>query len=430
MSPLLDLEVENLQFQSVPFHGTGNIEQLLNTFTGWWILRLVNIRSALISQGLPSASVTTLQALIDYLAEMRPAQARATVQDPIFAAWLSRLWNNVFEPQKKGAEKLPEWLPRHIDQLQIIFLTEISRFRAFGAPTAPITIGPDQNLDPLNVHWRLRRAATPERSVELLDDGTHVTLVSAKTVLACIPQVELRPGADGGSIETIADVFRVEQRSFLLNGQVEVFPDDAFPELSDRRSSQETRSTLCQEALGMELGRAIELIRRVWPEALDDVTTLFRGLLPIQMAGGGWNSASTGQAPFVLQLTFQENGWPFLLADSILHECAHTKLDMALTLGPLFLNDEQKIYRHPWRPDLRPMVGVLLGAHAFLAVLTLYHRGLRIWPDDEAILQQYEQRRAEVETAMSVISEHANFTAAGVEVFEAMRNSLADCRQI
>ena len=151
MSQLLDLGVENPPLESVPFHGTGRIEQLLNTFSGWWILRLVIVKSALIAQGLPSSSVSSLQTLIDYLIEMTPAEGRAKMQNPIFASWLTRLWNRVMESQRNGNEKLPEWLLQHFDELQIIFLNELSGLRPFGGPSNPLRISSSQILNPLNV---------------------------------------------------------------------------------------------------------------------------------------------------------------------------------------------------------------------------------------------------------------------------------------
>jgi HEXXH motif-containing protein len=431
MTGFWEVTLENPPLESVPVHGSGLIERLLDAFTAVWILRINHIRSTLVAQHLAPASTGALGAVADYLLELPRDQACAKLLNPIFAAWVVRLWNGVFGSQRAETESHSEWLIHHIESVRIILLAEMPRLRALGASAGPITLSTDRAVAPLGVGWRLTAGPALRRPVELVDNSRNIEVIADGNLLCRIPWSEVCLYADGRSIESHwPEAITVEQRSYLLDGRVEILVDGAFPELSRRRTPEERPCALDCEALKLELDRAIRLIRTVWPEALADVAVLFRGLLPIQMTGNGWNSASTGEVPFVLQLTFRKNGWSFLLADSILHEVAHTKMDMAMTLTPLLLDDGRKIYRHPWRPDLRPITGVLLGAHAFLAVLSLYHRALRIWPEDAAIRQQFEQRRSEVLTAVAILADAAEFTPAGAFVFQAMRNALTDCNRI
>lgn len=62
---------------------------------------------------------------------------------------------------------------------------------------------------------------------------------------------------------------------------------------------------------------------------------------------------------------------PLTLAEALIHEFSHNKLNALLEQGPLLHNAWSPLYTSPVRPDPRPLHGVLLAVHAFLPVAAM-----------------------------------------------------------
>jgi HEXXH motif-containing protein len=108
-------------------------------------------------------------------------------------------------------------------------------------------------------------------------------------------------------------------------------------------------------------GRALEL------------TGGLRSLVPLSTAHSEPGlSATSGTAFGALGLTRPEQ--PEHLAATLVHEFQHSKLSAFLDLVPLYDVKSTDLYFAPWRPDPRPIGGLLQGAYAFLAVCDLWRR--------------------------------------------------------
>jgi HEXXH motif-containing protein len=418
-----EFAVADPPLDAVPTYGAGQaeVDRLSNAFALQWILRLFSLRSTLASVGVDPARRGRFGALGEWFVGLSAEEARTRLQNPAFAAWLVRMWNVASGNAGPTDERQRQaFLEHEIDLLPILLLRDLNRLEALDTSAVPCRLPTDARIAPLGLGWRLVARSDIGEPVHLRRVRGGIEIVAGGEVLSYVPLSELAPGAPGTSVRIRSEAIVIEPRTFILDGRIEILPYSAFPELSARRLPQELPCGLDDQVLDRELRRAFELLRTVWPQSLPDVDAFFRGLLPIEMPAANWNSASTGELPFVLQLTVREDAWPFLLADSILHETAHTKLDMAMLFTPLLLNDDQKIYQHPWRPDPRPMAGVLLGAHAFLSVMKLYERALLVWPRDDAIREQYQRRRDEVSTAMATLAGAARFTPAGERIYKKM----------
>jgi HEXXH motif-containing protein len=64
------------------------------------------------------------------------------------------------------------------------------------------------------------------------------------------------------------------------------------------------------------------------------------------------------------------------LAEAVIHETSHGKLNALFELDDVLENADAPLYASPIRPDPRPLRGVLLAVHAFLPVARLYERML------------------------------------------------------
>ncbi|MFJ9820947.1 aKG-HExxH-type peptide beta-hydroxylase [Streptomyces sp. NPDC101151] len=118
-----------------------------------------------------------------------------------------------------------------------------------------------------------------------------------------------------------------------------------------------------------------------------------------------------------------------VLADLLVHETHHTKLAALGEAVPLFRPGGDTLHRVGWRPDPRPVSGVLQGAYAHLALLDLWWRA-RAGPTVPApwrrhAQSRFEAHRDEVAEALSILRESSELTLAGREFVRGMDRHLA-----
>jgi HEXXH motif-containing protein len=155
-------------------------------------------------------------------------------------------------------------------------------------------------------------------------------------------------------------------------------------------------------------GRGID----TWVAALDEARALVREVLPAlaaehagvvaQVVPVGFEperslSASYREAIGVVYLTLHPR--PAILAEAVIHEAQHNKLNLLSWSDPL-IHDDGVLVVSPVRPDARPLLGVLLAVHAFLPVaqlhLALLERG-HAAADRERLAAVLAQNRAGLE---------------------------------
>jgi HEXXH motif-containing protein len=201
---------------------------------------------------------------------------------------------------------------------------------------------------------------------------------------------------------------------------IEIFDTGDFPELA--RQNSEHGGELGASAADPTkcLAAAFHFLVEAWPESLPDLMAVFRGVVALDAPGGHTYSASAPTSPLIVQLTLRPNEYSIVLAETIVHETAHLKLHTLNEMQPLLVDDGEARYRHPWRPDLRPMQGVLLGAHAFLNVTRMYEKAIENGSKDAFVHRERAVRLGEVREALGTLARHARFTPAGHTVFGSM----------
>src|SRR5207253_1395186 len=83
---------------------------------------------------------------------------------------------------------------------------------------------------------------------------------------------------------------------------------------------------------------------------------------------------------------------PLAMAEAIVHGTQHGKLNALTWLDPVLENGHTEWSPSPVRPDLRPLMGVLLAAHAFVPVAALH---ARLAEQGHPAMLGKESRRAE-----------------------------------
>jgi HEXXH motif-containing protein len=167
------------------------------------------------------------------------------------------------------------------------------------------------------------------------------------------------------------------------------------------------------------LGEALGLIRTALPTWYAELSVALERVVPVGFHAERHFSASYREAPGVAYLSLHPD--PLTLAEAIVHETQHTKLNLLSWLDPVLHNAYACWTSSPVRPDLRPLMGVLLAAHAFVPVAAL-HRGLAAAGLPVARTDPFTRRRREVlasnARSLAILREKAEPTAAGRRLLE------------
>ncbi len=158
---------------------------------------------------------------------------------------------------------------------------------------------------------------------------------------------------------------------------------------------------------------ALDIIDTYLPEVADEMRVLLGQLLPAGVDGETHQSASYLQAPGSVYLTLHPD--PMTLAEAIIHEFQHNKLNLLLDADPLLHGDEAR-YPSPLRPDARPLRGVLLAVHAFQPVAVLYERmagGSHVAAKKHDFGKRFDQILARNRDGWAVLRRHARPTELG-----------------
>jgi HEXXH motif-containing protein len=138
---------------------------------------------------------------------------------------------------------------------------------------------------------------------------------------------------------------------------------------------------------------ALEIIEEGLPEWWRELPLSLERLLPVGFEPERHLSASYQEAPNMAYLTLHPD--PLTLAEAIIHETQHGRLNRLMLLDAVLDNGRSAWTTSPVRPDMRPLSGVLLAAHAFVPVAALHTR-LAEQGHVLAVGPHFERRRAAV----------------------------------
>ena len=169
------------------------------------------------------------------------------------------------------------------------------------------------------------------------------------------------------------------------------------------------------------LRRALPLLARADPQAMEDVAACLRSIEPLPAPGlFRWRSATMGDSMGGMAIAAPADPQPAAdaqLAAVLVHEIQHSKLSALLHMYVLHNPDARARFYAPWRDDPRPLRGMLHGTYAFAAVARFW-RGYMLSgcaPHDEAALAAFEfaVRRIQLQRALVQLRTDSELTALG-----------------
>ena len=174
------------------------------------------------------------------------------------------------------------------------------------------------------------------------------------------------------------------------------------------------------------LDNALDLIDAGLPTWAAELPHSLRRLVPVGFHEQMHLSASYREAPGLAYLTLHPN--QVTLAEAIIHETQHGKLNTLLHLDPVLNNGRTEWTPSPVRPDLRPLEGVLLAVHAFVPVAAL-HRGLAEAGHPVSADPWFARRRAEVlagnTRGLAILEQKGDWSPVGARLREALHRTHA-----
>ena len=169
------------------------------------------------------------------------------------------------------------------------------------------------------------------------------------------------------------------------------------------------------------LREALLVIRAALPEVAAELPWVAQRLVPVGFDAEKHLSASYREVPGLMYLTLHPD--VLTMAEAIVHESQHSKLNLLSLEDQVLVNGRTAWTESPVRPDLRPLMGVMLAAHAFVPVAALHAR-LDALDHPLSRAGHFAQRRAEVldsnARGLAVLREQGDFTPAGATVMSAL----------
>lgn len=162
---------------------------------------------------------------------------------------------------------------------------------------------------------------------------------------------------------------------------------------------------------------ALMMLEDSVPTAYRELQSLLKTIIPIRRTPQtvGFSFDDLIGAAYVTS----ENGVVDTI-DRLVHECGHSKLDMAHGLTPLWRDDFSR-YPSPWRVEPRPMTGLIHGCFVYIrSAHVLEACACRCGPGGDRILTRARHYMSQVRSALDVVTRHAKLTRAGSRFVEAL----------
>lgn len=178
------------------------------------------------------------------------------------------------------------------------------------------------------------------------------------------------------------------------------------------------------------LTQAQGVIKELWPEALDWAEALIPAFVDMGAPPGPVRFSSSYEPGSPIFMSRIDD--PLIHAEDVVHEVQHHRLFL-FAGTPHFKSwtDRRQLYVSPYRPDPRPLRGVLIGMHAFLTVNELKRRRL---VERKETSEQLVREMADIHYknlfAFRTVLEHEEFGELGRELFKQMGRFLASHHEV
>lgn len=184
-----------------------------------------------------------------------------------------------------------------------------------------------------------------------------------------------------------------ESRAAVCLSIVDTNPLSAHEAHPDKSGNAISLGGRTAESWCQTLRDALALIAATLPRLHREMSWSLRRIIPVGFEPEQHLSASYREAPGLCYLTLHPD--LVTMAEAMIHESQHGKLNALTFFDPVLENGYAEWTQSPVRPDLRPLMGVLLAVHAFVPVAA-FHQRLAASDHPLSRSAEFRRRRAEV----------------------------------
>jgi HEXXH motif-containing protein len=213
---------------------------------------------------------------------------------------------------------------------------------------------------------------------------------------------------------------------------IDLLLDDADPYRDCHGAGAAGRLSVTEAAeLETNVASAWRLLVTRHGEQASAISAGLRVLTPLRERPGGVSVSTTSRAA-AGAISVSPMRRPERLACTLLHEFEHSRLNGVLGFVDLVQASRGKRFYSPWRNEPRPVVGLLYGVYAWLAVARFWRAEARAMPQD--LLLAFESARSEgqLRVGSAMLAATGLLTKAGEAVVSAaesvVQSSRASCR--
>jgi uncharacterized protein len=254
-------------------------------------------------------------------------------------------------------------------------------------------------------------AAVPSRGAALVRGSTALVRSTGGTATVGPVRVPTDPYLDGPGWRGL---HRVQAGPFdVFIDDVDPFRYPAAKDLAPRRKGDRWDEILVGAWSALQAGHSLvaaEVAAAVWV------------ITPLAAPPSGAASSSSPEVFGTVAMTLPTD--PVSVAEMLAHEVQHLKLDALLDQVPLTLPDDGTLYYAPWRPDPRPLGGLLQGTYAYLGVSGFWRRQRLEEGFEERGDAEYARWRAAAAMATDTLISSGRLTSSGREFVSGMARTL------
>lgn len=175
-----------------------------------------------------------------------------------------------------------------------------------------------------------------------------------------------------------------------------------------------------------DLAAAWEWIRRELPAYAPGLAAGLSVVTPLRESTAGADISSAARDAFGA-VGIARPGTPQTLACLLVHEFQHVKLGAVLDVADLYDPACERLFYAPWRPDPRPLEGLLQGTYAHIAVVDYWGARRRTAPGAEArdAEVRFARWREQTAEAVDTLIGSGALTDLGVRFVTAMGDTVA-----
>jgi HEXXH motif-containing protein len=168
------------------------------------------------------------------------------------------------------------------------------------------------------------------------------------------------------------------------------------------------------------LASACDIIHRWWPEMFTELGHTTQAFF--FFAGETAIGASDIRSHGAIFLRTEHAQHVVTLAEEMIHEASHTRLNAAMARRKMFTNPWDEHFQTPLRADRRPMFG-LFHQMFVLARLAEYYR--RLPPELADAAGRQAKIEAQLAESVRTVGAHARFTPVGQSIYQSVAQSVA-----